>query len=45
MVGTTDTENVPMRRAFERAGFTVTKRRIVFEAGDQKATLQARLPK
>lgn len=32
VVGTTDTENVPMRRAFERAGFTVTKRRIVFEA-------------
>ncbi|WIB59882.1 GNAT family N-acetyltransferase [Curtobacterium sp. MCLR17_007] len=32
VVGTTDSENVPMRRAFERAGFTVTKRRIVFEA-------------
>lgn len=32
VVATTDTDNVPMRRAFERAGFTVTKRRLVFEA-------------
>ncbi|MGU3411812.1 GNAT family N-acetyltransferase [Microbacterium sp. M1A1_1b] len=32
VVGTTDSENVPMRRAFERAGFGVTKRRIVLEA-------------
>lgn len=31
VVGTTDAANTPMRRAFERAGFVVTKRRIVFE--------------
>ncbi|MDP4334224.1 GNAT family N-acetyltransferase [Curtobacterium sp. A7_M15] len=31
VVGTTDATNTPMRRAFERAGFVVTKRRIVFE--------------
>lgn len=31
VVGTTDATNTPMRRAFERAGFAVTKRRIVFE--------------
>lgn len=31
VVGTTDATNTPMRRAFERAGFLVTKRRIVFE--------------
>lgn len=31
VVGTTDAANTPMRRAFERAGFVVTRRRIVFE--------------
>lgn len=31
VVATTDTDNTPMRRAFERAGFSVTKRRMVFE--------------
>ncbi|TCL86382.1 ribosomal protein S18 acetylase RimI-like enzyme [Curtobacterium sp. PhB142] len=31
VVGTTDAANTPMRRAFERAGFVVTKRRVVFE--------------
>lgn len=31
VVGTTDAANTPMRRAFERAGFRVTKRRLVFE--------------
>lgn len=31
VVGTTDAANTPMRRAFERAGFVVTKRRIVFD--------------
>lgn len=31
VVGTTDAANTPMRRAFERAGFGVTKRRLVFE--------------
>ncbi|MFZ6991547.1 GNAT family N-acetyltransferase [Curtobacterium sp. RRHDQ66] len=31
VVGTTDAANTPMRRAFERAGFDVTKRRIVFD--------------
>lgn len=31
VVGTTDAANTPMRRAFERAGFVVTKRRMVFE--------------
>ncbi len=31
VVGTTDAANTPMRRAFERAGFRVTKRRMVFE--------------
>jgi ribosomal protein S18 acetylase RimI-like enzyme len=31
VVGTTDAANTPMHRAFERAGFVVTKRRIVFE--------------
>lgn len=31
VVGTTDAANTPMRQAFERAGFVVTKRRIVFE--------------
>lgn len=31
VVGTTDAANTPMRRAFERAGFAVTRRRIVFE--------------
>ncbi|MFJ3385597.1 MULTISPECIES: GNAT family N-acetyltransferase [unclassified Curtobacterium] len=32
VVGTTDAANTPMRRAFERAGFVVTKRRIVFDS-------------
>lgn len=32
VVGTTDAANTPMRRAFERAGFVVTKRRLVFSA-------------
>lgn len=32
IVGTTDAANTPMRRAFERAGFAVTKRRIVFDS-------------
>ncbi|ROS77406.1 ribosomal protein S18 acetylase RimI-like enzyme [Curtobacterium sp. PhB130] len=32
VVATTDAANTPMRRAFERAGFTVTKRRIVFDS-------------
>ena len=31
VVGTTDAANTPMWRAFERAGFGVTKRRIVFD--------------
>ncbi|ROS69053.1 acetyltransferase (GNAT) family protein [Curtobacterium sp. PhB172] len=31
VVGTTDAANTPMRRAFERAGFVVTRRRIVLE--------------
>ncbi|MDM7884420.1 GNAT family N-acetyltransferase [Curtobacterium sp. RHCKG23] len=31
VVATTDADNAPMRRAFERAGATVTKRRMVFE--------------
>lgn len=31
VVGTTDAANTPMRRAFERAGFVVTKRRVVFD--------------
>jgi len=31
VVGTTDAANTPMRRAFECAGFVVTKRRIVFD--------------
>jgi ribosomal protein S18 acetylase RimI-like enzyme len=31
VVGTTDATNTPMRAAFERAGFSVTRRRIVFE--------------
>jgi ribosomal protein S18 acetylase RimI-like enzyme len=30
VVGTTDATNTPMRRAFERAGFVVTKRRLVY---------------
>jgi ribosomal protein S18 acetylase RimI-like enzyme len=32
VVATTDADNSPMRRAFARAGFTVTKRRIVFDS-------------
>jgi RimJ/RimL family protein N-acetyltransferase len=31
IVGTTDAANVPMRRAFERASFAVTRARIVHE--------------
>jgi ribosomal protein S18 acetylase RimI-like enzyme len=31
VVGTTDAANTPMWQAFERAGFRVTKRRIVFD--------------
>jgi len=31
VVATTDADNAPMRRAFERTGATVTKRRMVFE--------------
>jgi RimJ/RimL family protein N-acetyltransferase len=31
IVGTTDAANTPMRKAFERAGFTVTRVRIVHE--------------